>query len=673
MGNILQNQKEISRNLDKIIQSQVQDTPNILIKESKSGNVDIIKLNLQIINAEIVYDSVDKIQLDLTFSCHVNFQIIVHTFVTETKGAKQQRYEKSMPSSTTQSFKCPSGLNYQFPTKYIEFMIIDILRFKKMRINPDAQYHTLIIEMRGLNSKSFQIIYFYRIDCNEQTYQCELINTKQILIHKSRFFEIHELYGVQNTLFNPEWNPNTIQDKECVICFYNMINTVLLPCKHMCTCSVCADHIMISQKIKQCPLCRIDIDNYLALEIKDKQKQDLQIQQYKEEQQKYLESIKEKKELQAIKQSSIMEQLKSKLKEEQMKLQQQKIKNMKYFNDLDDFNQDNSQNENIYGNQSFCSYDENQIEPDINEFNNSVKDKTEQKFEDDNNLRLSNQFDEDRQKSTANQRSPCDRDFLSSYQQQQEMKDSRQNPIINQSISVNHELSQDSPNSHQQYQVESEVENKDDSSNLNSQQNTKNQDQSSQQYQFIQQNEIQLQLIQEKPKETQNIIIEFQQIQDNQNKQNNQLIELFDDILQKNEEQNQIQSLSQLQFQQQPQQIQQLKQQQKTANFKSPQQYNLVENNFQDDSNQFRNQPQFNDFQLNTNQSYTSNQDHKDCYKSIQQIDHLQDDNLKFDQDNCIQKSASLIDLQDQEEQEKKDHSHSKEFKSDQISLIVFD
>lgn len=49
------------------------DTPNILIKQSKSGNVDIIKLNLQIINAEIVYDSVDKIQLDLTFSSHVNF------------------------------------------------------------------------------------------------------------------------------------------------------------------------------------------------------------------------------------------------------------------------------------------------------------------------------------------------------------------------------------------------------------------------------------------------------------------------------------------------------------------------------------------------------------------------------------------------------------------------
>ena len=59
-------------------------------------------------------------------------------------------------------------------------------------------------------------------------------------------YEIHELYGVKNTPFSPEWNPNTIEDKECVICFCNMINTVLLPCKHMCTCSVCADHILMN-------------------------------------------------------------------------------------------------------------------------------------------------------------------------------------------------------------------------------------------------------------------------------------------------------------------------------------------------------------------------------------------------------------------------------------------
>ncbi|CAK65962.1 unnamed protein product (macronuclear) [Paramecium tetraurelia] len=688
------------------MQSQVMDTPNILIKQSKSGNVDIIKLNLQIINAEIVYDSVDKIQLDLTFSSHVNFQIIVYTFVTETKGAKQQRYEKSMPESTTQSFKCPSGLNYQFPSKYIEFMIIDLLRFKKMRVNPDAQYHTLIIEMKGLNSKGFQIIYFYRIDCNEQSYQCELINTKQIVIHKSRFFEIHELYGVQNTPFNPEWNPNTIEDKECVICFCNMINTVLLPCKHMCTCSTCADHILMSQKVKQCPLCRIDIDNYLTLEIKDKQKQDMQLRKFQEEQQKYLDSIKEKKEQQAIKHSSIMEQIKSKVQEEQLKQQQQKIKNMKYFDDLDEFNKDNQQNEDIYGNQSFCSYDENHSDPDGNQFNNSVKNKVQHQLEDENVFKSSHNYDEDKQKSTSHQRSPYDRGFLSSFKQQQEIKESNHNPK-QESISVEDEMSQDQIHHKQQQQVSSQFLSKDDQSNLNSQQNSENQNSSSKQMlvQDLIKDDIQIDIIQDQRKESEELIIEFKQneIQPDQKQQNSnaQLICFQDESQEMNQEEQEsnIQFHPQQILQQQPQQFQpykqQQQQQQQQKNSKQSYQYNyeFVEQEFQDDFNQFqqepRNFPQQNDL-FKTNQSPISNQSQykQDIfyYKSARQTNDLHNDDQIFGlQDvqsitqrpdhgnNDIKQSESLIDLQDHEEEEKKDPSHSKELKSDQISLIAFD
>ncbi|CAD8063690.1 unnamed protein product [Paramecium sonneborni] len=701
MGNILKNQKEISRNLDQIIQSQVQDTPNILIKQSKSGNVDIIKLNLQLINAEIIYDSVDKIQLDLTFSSYVNFQVIFYTFVTETKGAKQQKYEKSMPQSITQSFKCPQGLNYQFPSKYIEFMIIDLLRFQKIRVNPDAQYHTLIIEMRGLNTKSFQIIYFYRIDCNEQTYQCELINTKQIVINKNRFFEIHELYGVKNTPFNPEWNPNTIEDKECVICFYNMINTVLLPCRHMCTCSTCADHILMSQKVKQCPLCRIEIDNYLTLEIKDKQKQDKQIRQFQEEQQKYLESIKEQKEQQAIKQSSIMEQIKSRLQEEQQKQQQAKIKKMKYYDDVDDFNRDNEQDEDIYGNQSFCSYDQNQSDPDNNQFDNSVKNKIQQQDEDEINYKSSNHFDDDRIKSTTHQRSPYDRGFLSSYQQQQEIKDSRLNPN-RLSISVQDELSQDQHHPQQYQQISSELLNKDDQSNLNSQQNSRNQDESSQQQlmQIICQDEIQMQITKDQKKESLNNSLQFQQNQnqDDQNKQssNTQLINFLDDGLELKEvskQQNSAKSNSEQIFQQQILKSPFQNQQQQSTNSKQQSfQYNygLVEQDFQDDMNQFKqvasNILQLNSYQLKTNQSQHSDKSNErsdnNCCVSVRNSENEQKNDQIFDlwdakeqsldHQNVMQKSASLIDLQEQEN-ENQDPSHSKQMKSNQISLIDFD
>ncbi|CAD8066881.1 unnamed protein product [Paramecium sonneborni] len=336
MGNFINNKEVIKRNSKEIAYSQVQESPNIVIKQSKIANVEIIKLSMQIDEVELIYDSVDKIQVDIRYSSQVNFLLSVYTFIEE---SKQHRFERTMLESTIQKFKCPKGLNHQIPSKYIEFMIIDLIKFSRIRATPEKQYHNLILEMKSLTSKSSQIIYFYKIDCNQQTFRCELINTKQLIVYKNCIYEIHELYGIKNTPFNPQWNPNTVEDKECVICFCNMINTILLPCKHMCTCSNCADYILLKQKVKQCPLCRIDIDNYLTLEIKDKEKQDLQLRQFQEEQQKYLEVNKEKKEQQAIKQSQIMEQLQSKIHQDQ-------IKKLNFINDIKDFQRNNSNEEN---------------------------------------------------------------------------------------------------------------------------------------------------------------------------------------------------------------------------------------------------------------------------------------------------------------------------------------
>ncbi|CAD8151070.1 unnamed protein product [Paramecium octaurelia] len=521
------------------------------MKETKQGNVDFIKLNLQIINAKIVQDSVDKIQLDLTFRSNINFQIIVHTFVTETKGGKQQRYYKIMPSSTSQTFKCPSGLNYQFPTKYIEFMINDLLRFQKMKLFPDSHYHTLIIEMRTLNSKSIQIIYFYRINCNEQTNQNELINTKQFSYTKADFLKYMNFIVCQilDSILN---GTQTLQKTKNVL-------FVFFQYDQHCTLAL------------QTPSCKNTKRNSKEGIISNKTRLNYGI-------------------------------IKIQTKEEQLKLQQLKIKNMKYFNDIDDFNQDNEQNENIYGTQSYCSYDENQNEPDHNQFKNSVKDNRQLKIEDDNNLRISNQFDEDKQKSTANQRSPCDRDFLSSYKQQQEMKDSRQNPTFNQSISDDNEQNL----------------------NLSSQQQLTQQMQMS--------------------KGCQDIVIEFHQHKEDQQQRINIQLNVFQLISQQNEaskQQNRIKSLSQFELHQQPQQFQQ---QQEPVSLKIPQQqsYGLIQNNLQDDLNQFgdRNFTQFNDFSLKTNQSQISNQQDKDSYKSIRQAEYLQNNERRLDQKYSIKNQS---------------------------------
>ncbi|XP_005182801.1 uncharacterized protein LOC101897854 [Musca domestica] len=51
----------------------------------------------------------------------------------------------------------------------------------------------------------------------------------------------------------------------CIVCMERAKNILLLPCKHICLCSNCAEHIMAERETKFCPLCRQDIIDTLEV------------------------------------------------------------------------------------------------------------------------------------------------------------------------------------------------------------------------------------------------------------------------------------------------------------------------------------------------------------------------------------------------------------------------
>ena len=62
------------------------------------------------------------------------------------------------------------------------------------------------------------------------------------------------------------------EGKECTICFTNKVDTVVLPCKHMCLCSDCAKDLR-DRESQKCPMCRtsnglfVDETNFYFLAI----------------------------------------------------------------------------------------------------------------------------------------------------------------------------------------------------------------------------------------------------------------------------------------------------------------------------------------------------------------------------------------------------------------------
>ncbi|GMT06754.1 hypothetical protein PENTCL1PPCAC_28928 [Pristionchus entomophagus] len=61
---------------------------------------------------------------------------------------------------------------------------------------------------------------------------------------------VQELFGIENK----ELRYAEDQPFECVICMNDIRDTVILPCRHLCLCYSCAEHLR--QKQNNCPICR---------------------------------------------------------------------------------------------------------------------------------------------------------------------------------------------------------------------------------------------------------------------------------------------------------------------------------------------------------------------------------------------------------------------------------
>lgn len=64
---------------------------------------------------------------------------------------------------------------------------------------------------------------------------------KQKLLHPKGTFEINEIYGIDNSVVMKGGLQQTAE--ECTICISESIDTIIMPCRHMCICNECAKKI----------------------------------------------------------------------------------------------------------------------------------------------------------------------------------------------------------------------------------------------------------------------------------------------------------------------------------------------------------------------------------------------------------------------------------------------
>ncbi|KAJ3302170.1 hypothetical protein HDV03_005276 [Kappamyces sp. JEL0829] len=92
--------------------------------------------------------------------------------------------------------------------------------------------------------------------------QLEVHYSKQLLIIDGMSFVLQDIFGFAET----QSTPNHMSQKECVVCMADVKNTLVLPCRHLCLCTECAELLRNQGRTPQgqpsrqgppkCPICR---------------------------------------------------------------------------------------------------------------------------------------------------------------------------------------------------------------------------------------------------------------------------------------------------------------------------------------------------------------------------------------------------------------------------------
>ncbi|CAI5703072.1 hypothetical protein KXD40_003948 [Peronospora effusa] len=116
---------------------------------------------------------------------------------------------------------------------------------------------------------------------NEDCWDIKML--KQKILMNGLTYELQEIYGIDGSVTAaPETERNNVAEQdqaaatqtakneneihegaECIICLCEPRNTTILPCRHMCLCSDCAEAIRMNSST--CPICRTRVEALLHI------------------------------------------------------------------------------------------------------------------------------------------------------------------------------------------------------------------------------------------------------------------------------------------------------------------------------------------------------------------------------------------------------------------------
>ncbi|ESO93403.1 hypothetical protein LOTGIDRAFT_93698, partial [Lottia gigantea] len=210
----------------------------------------------------LLHDKEDTTQLynlEFTYDADARCSIRILYFATEEIVNGQVVYHPKDPNMTSDVFHCKrgTGLVFSQPTHFIR---PNRFTLDEWMYNPDKEIIPVVIQciVEEEEHAGHAHMTFAVIDQNsEGGYTIKPLKQKQFV--DGLCYLLQEIYGIENkNVERSKVDPDDeLEDSgaECVICMSDMRDTLILPCRHLCLCSGCAESLRYQASM--CPICRV--------------------------------------------------------------------------------------------------------------------------------------------------------------------------------------------------------------------------------------------------------------------------------------------------------------------------------------------------------------------------------------------------------------------------------
>ncbi|GCB68868.1 hypothetical protein scyTo_0005376 [Scyliorhinus torazame] len=194
--------------------------------------------------------------VEFTFDADARVAITIYCQATEEFQSGMAVYTSKHPYMHSETIHYKRGVSQQFSLPSFK---IDFSEWKEDEINFDLEKGVFPLVIRAVVD---EVDGAYRNQWMKQkmhvdgSFSVKPLKQKQIVDRVS--YLLQEIYGIENKN-NQETKPsddeNSDNSNECVVCLSDLRDTLILPCRHLCLCSTCAD--TLRYQANNCPICRL--------------------------------------------------------------------------------------------------------------------------------------------------------------------------------------------------------------------------------------------------------------------------------------------------------------------------------------------------------------------------------------------------------------------------------